>query len=120
MKIYYSFNEYFIIVIAWGQGFVAVNQPESEGKGGLRCHKSLATVLPVHDLGAHAETRRIQLTSKRFSCEVDVSHGDSISLRSFKGVMSNGCNGAREAHALRQNVQPMRWDISSSSSSSYI
>ena len=23
--------EYYIIVIAWGQGFMAVNQPESEG-----------------------------------------------------------------------------------------
>ena len=33
----------YAIVIARGQGFMAVNRPESEG--GLRCHKSLATVL---------------------------------------------------------------------------
>ena len=32
-----------VIVIARGQGFMAVNRPESEG--GLRRHKSLATVL---------------------------------------------------------------------------
>ena len=32
-----------VIVIARDQEFMAVNRPESEG--GLRCHKSLATVL---------------------------------------------------------------------------
>ena len=37
------FTLVYVIVIAWGQGFMVVNRPESEG--GLLCHKSLATVL---------------------------------------------------------------------------
>ena len=36
-----------VIVIAWGQGFMAVNEPspraQPEDKVCLRCHKSLAT-----------------------------------------------------------------------------
>ena len=33
------------IVTARGQEFMAVNQPKPKDKGGLRCHKCLATVL---------------------------------------------------------------------------
>ena len=50
--------------------------------------------------------KRIKWTNKRLSCEVDASHGDSLSVR-------NGCcYGAKEARALRQlDFQPIRGDI---------
>ena len=54
---------------------------------------------PVHE-HMHAEARRIERTSEWFSCEVNASHGDIISLRSFK----NGCYGAGEARALRLDI----------------
>ena len=39
-------SRYVIVIYSTGPG-IFVNRPESEDKGGLRCHKSLATVLEL-------------------------------------------------------------------------